>query len=68
MTLEFINRFEDAFADMKGLEANGISLVRRLMQIPEAALKYIQDIEKTDAIQNVLTEQFLQILHKTIGH
>lgn len=48
MTLKFIYRYENVFADMAGLEKNGVPVVRRLMKVPEKALEYIQNCEKKD--------------------
>lgn len=48
MDLEFINRFEDVFPDLKGLKDNGVTMFRRLNPLPEKAIKYIKEQKAAD--------------------
>ena len=48
MDLEFINRFEAVFPDIKGLKENGFTMFRRLTPLPEKVLKYIKQQEAAD--------------------
>ena len=48
MTLKFQRRFEYVLPDMKGLESNGIPVIRGLMKVPEKALAYIQNCDYED--------------------
>ena len=48
MDLEFINRFEAVFPDLKGLKENGVTMFRRLNPLPEKAIKYIKEQEDAD--------------------
>lgn len=48
MTLKFLGRIEDVNPTMKGLQNAGIPVIRRLMTIPDIALKYIEQCENED--------------------
>ncbi len=48
MTLKFLNRIEEVFPTMQGLQEVGIPVIRRLQELPEAALQYIEKCENED--------------------
>ncbi len=48
MTLKFLYRIEDAHPTMKGLKDAGITFVRQITELTEAARNYIEDCEKQD--------------------